>query len=419
MRKTILAIAVVILGCSLALGQAQEKVLWSFIGRPNDGAEPFGSLVFDSAGNLYGTTIFGGPEGLGTVFELTPLPDGTWTESVIHNFLNQDGAMPQAGLILDPTGNLYGTTAEGGLAGWGTVFELQDSHGGWNYKFLSSKSRDSGFLPTSSVTFDQSGNLYGTTSKGGIPCGFVNGCGTVFELSRKNDGTVRKTYLHRFAGGSEGADPEGGLTIDEAGNVYGTATEGGLFGGLCSQFQDGGCGVVFKMTPTPDGHWSKSLLWTFTGGADGAFPTFGNLIVDAAGNLYGTAVGGGYQGGSCPVFGCGVVYELTHTPKGWTQAVLYTFTGGPDGAQPWGTLLLDSAGNLYGAAYAGGSAGRGVVFKLSQAQSGWQESVLHSFGVSDGSNPSGGVIADSQGNLYGVAEVGGAYNAGVVFEITP
>ncbi len=372
------------------------RVLYRFTGG-SDGAYPEAGLIRDSAGNLYGTTAGGGiGYGYGTVFELAP--DGT--ETVLYAFTGgSDGNDPTAGLIKDKAGNLYGTTAFGGAHHDGTVFKLAPD--GTETVLHAFTSGADGADPFAGLIKDKAGNLFGTTDFGGG----TSGKGTVFKLAP--DGT--ETVLHAFTGGNDGDDPIGGLIKDSAGNLYGVTALGGTAdcGGT-------GCGTVFEIAP--DG--TKTVLYAFTGGSDGAGPS-ASLIRDSAGNLYGTTQGGG--GTSCSDgYGCGTIFELA--PDG-TETVLYAFTGGSDGANPFTAgLIRDKAGNLYGTTDFGGPLGEGVVFRLAPDGT---ERVLHSFGISggDGAAPSASLIRDSAGNLYGTTQGGGdtgcnhPYGCGTIFTL--
>jgi uncharacterized repeat protein (TIGR03803 family) len=417
--------------------RAHEKVLFTFPGG-RKGGEPSAKLTFDSAGNLYGTTVEGGGKNTncpftwcGTAIELTPTSNGKWKETVLHDFtLGKDGAVPVSGLIVDHSGNVYGATANGGrgrcLRGCGVVFELTKTNSGkWKETVLHSFTggKDGG-LP-GAIFLDQAGNIYGAAEQGGNRKNCPNfGCGVVFELIPAGSGKWKETVIYTFSGGSDGANPASGLTSDGSGNLYGTTQQGGNQGDC-----QGGCGVVFRLMPNAGGRWKQAVLHAFTGGKDGRYP-FGTPVFDAAGNLYSTTEAGGNQGdclfqGS----GCGVVFELTPTSKGpWKETVLHTFTGGKDGSVPGPDLSLDVAGNIYSTAFSGGITncfgggyGCGVAFKLAQSPSGdWKETVLHTFtGGNDGGNPGSGLILDSKGNRYGSTSWGGADGWGVVFELKP
>ncbi|MGH6839303.1 MAG: choice-of-anchor tandem repeat GloVer-containing protein [Methylocella sp.] len=315
-------------------------------------------------------------------------------ETVLHSFTFGDGADPEAGVIADSNGNVYGTTFAGGASDAGVVFKLSP---GGTYTVLHSFSRGSdGRFPLAGLVADSSGNLYGTTDEGGgSGCGGV-GCGVVFKLSP--DGT--ETVLHPFTGGSDGANPLAGLIADSSGNLYGTTAFGGASGN----------GVVFKLSPSG----TETVLHAFSGfPSDGGTPE-GGLIADSSGNLYGTTAIGGASGN-------GVVFKLSASG---TETVLYSFKGGSDGGTPVAGLIADSGGNLYGTTFAGGASNSGVVFKLSPSGT---ETVLHSFSAapSDGTNPRSGLIADSSGNLFGTTQEGGALGGvcpsgcGMVFKVTP
>jgi uncharacterized repeat protein (TIGR03803 family) len=430
---------------TLAIPSAQGQtytVLHTFTGK-SDGAEPYSPLLFDSVGNLYGTTVIGGNPnscggyGCGTIYELSPSAGGDWNETLLYRFTNsKTGGSPEGGLVLDAAGNLFGAGVVGGgegncssndgLTGCGLIFEVSPTSTGWQESVLQVfNSGANGGLPFSGLIADSSGNLYGTTDQGGNlnDCGGT-GCGTVFRLSPANAGRWRETVLHSFTGSMDGGSTYAPLIRDTAGNLYGTAPGGGGITGCC--------GVVFELSPTSGGAWKETVLHTFSGGADGAYP-YGGLMFDATGNLYGTTGQGGNLTG-CNGYGCGVAFELSPTSsRRWKETALYAFTGGADGSEPQVGLAMDAAGNLYGTTYSGGNLtaclghGCGVIFKLSSTSTGrWQETVIHSFtGLADGSQPSAPLTLDQAGNLYGVTVNGGnlgdcsGFGCGVVFEIIP
>jgi uncharacterized repeat protein (TIGR03803 family) len=420
--KAALALAVLILTTTGALA-ATEKILHSF--DVYDGGDPSAGLVFDAQGNLYGTTIGGGPGGHGTVFELSPASGGGWTETVLYGFTGaQDGSGPFATVIFDAQGNLYGTTEEGGAHGYGVVFELTPGSGGkWTEAVLHSFAGGTdGANPEADLAFDSKGNLYGTTPTGGQPFGL----GTVFKLTPVGGGSWKETIIRRFQGGSDGNAPVAGVIFDAAGNLYGTTTSGGSAG--CG---GSGCGIVFQLKPTDTGRWTGHVLHRFNGGADGSAP-LSDVIFDTSGNIYGTTAAGG-NSGCVDGFGCGTVFELSPmSGSGWKEHVIYRFKGHTDGANPRG-LVLDTAGHLYGTTYAGGTVGCGfvgcgTVFELEPSgpsqQAKWQNTVLHIFrpgrsGDGDGSTPVAGPILDAAGDVYGTTAKGGVANSGTVFEITP
>ena len=298
-------------------------------GVTDDGCLPSSFLIFDQAGNLYGTTQQTGASdcmtsaGCGTVFELSPQADGKWKERVIHHFPRQgteDGISPYGGLAMDSAGNLWGTTQFGGSAGEGTIFELTPGTGGaWAEKVAFSFSGDNGDLPYAGLTMDSAGNFYGTTYFGG-----ANGTGTVYRMTPQVNGSLNETVIHDFALCNQtecpdGFAPFGGLVFDAVGNLYGTTTLGGGASTVCDQGSTirVGCGVVFKLTPGPDGTWNYSIVSLFPGDANGGYPTDDHLAVDLTGNIFGTTlVEGDVNSAICPqevlgLGGCGVVFEVT------------------------------------------------------------------------------------------------------------
>jgi uncharacterized repeat protein (TIGR03803 family) len=387
-----LVLAITIVAAVLATGSAQaqaynETVLYSFKGG-TDGALPFAGLVQDAQGNLYGTTINGGSEGVGTVF----MVDTAGKETVLHSFTGTggDGAGPRGGLVRDTQGNLYGTTYQGGdLAcsaptGCGTVFKLDTT--GKETVLHSFTNDPDGAYPEAGLVQDMQGNLYGTTLQGGS-----EGAGTVFKL----DTTGKETVLYSFgSAGGDGTFLQAGLLLDSQGTLYGTTYTGGTHGD----------GTVFKVDKTG----KETVLYSFTGmGGDGETPYYAGVVRDAPGNLYGTTVYGGAS-----VFG--TVFKVDSTGK---ETVLYSFTGGTkDGAYPEAGLVLDTQGNLYGTTISGGAAGNGTVFKLDTSG---KETVLYSFTGTkgDGAAPQAGLVLDMQDNLYGTTTSGGASGEGTVFKL--
>lgn len=384
------------------------------------GGDPEAGLTRDRAGNLYGTTVYGGNQscfnsfdvGCGVVFQI----NAAGHETVIHAFppSGPDGRHPAGRVILDRAGNLYGTTSGGGTAcpiGCGTVFKI-DTSGNESVLYSFAGARD-GEFPDAGVARDSAGNLYGTTYHGGgSGCHdvFGDGCGVVFEVN----GRSKETVLHRFRG-SDGGDPVADLLLDDAGNAYGTTEYGGT--GHCNIGVHTGCGTVFEVRK----NGKFSVLYNFSGMKDGASPQAG-LLADSTGNLYGTA----YYGGdlTCKLreqAGCGVVFKLDKAGK---QIVLHNFKGGTDGALPISNLVSDSAGNLYGTTTEGGNpncpqpslGGCGVVFKLDHHN---RVIILYSLtDGNDGETPVAGVVRDPTGNLFGTT-LSGLYNYGAVFEVSP
>jgi uncharacterized repeat protein (TIGR03803 family) len=412
--------------------------------------------------------------GVAVVAVAVILVNGAWaasTEKVIHSFTGgNDGIDPAVTLAEDAAGNFYGTTVVGGTSkacgdnGCGTVFELSPVAGGkWKETVLYSFTGSDGKNPYGGVTLDSKGDLYGTTVAGGSggTCA-GDGCGVVFLLSKSGKHWV-ETVMYNFTGGKDGFGPGGALVFDSVGNLYGTTPDGGN--------RQCGCGVVYQISPVRGGGWKQTVLHTFTGGVDGAVGSMGPLFVDKAGNLFGVAELGGDASCQCgtvfklaPVSGkwkfktlhafkgipnagfpyggviadskgslygttgyggangAGSVYKLTKSMGAFTETVLHSFTGGKDGGLPTTTLMFDANGNLYGTTSAGGdSNGDGVVFKLTPRSGGkWAESTVHRFGKgSDGSNPSYGLVSDKAGHLFGTTAIGGGSNQGVVFQITP
>jgi uncharacterized repeat protein (TIGR03803 family) len=356
------------------------------------------------------------------VFELKPTSKEGWKDSLIHTFSvnGRDGYAPSANLAFDKSGNLYSTTNFGGIYDDGTVFELSPSASGWNETVLHSFNQTNGLYPYAGVIFDSAGNLFGTTQYGGSssttqPCssGTLPGCGTVFELKHRPDGTWAEIVLHNFNfNGTDGFGPVGGLVFDKAGNLYGTTQQGGAFN----------YGTVFKLSPAENGRWVETLLHSFNDdGTDGFYPV-SSLIFDGAGNLYGTT----FKGGTAS---SGSVFELSPANGAWNETILYSFqANGIDGTLPFGSLIFDASGNLYGTTAAGGIySDGGTAFELSSAAGDWTEKVVHSFGDGlDGLSPQSGMIFDKAGNLYGTTAAGGSHTScayqttcGTVFEITP
>jgi uncharacterized repeat protein (TIGR03803 family) len=371
----------------------------------------YAGLVLDASGNLYGTTFDGGTYGRGTVFVLTRGSNGRWTEHVLHDFEGgNDGEAPYASPIFDAAGNLYGTTRYGGASGNGTVFELRpDSKGKWTervlYQFTGGKD---GGQPWSGVIIDAKGNLYGTTSGGGnsSDCAYSS-CGVVFELKRTSNGDWKEQVLHAF-NGKDGGSPLASLVFDGDGSLYGTTEWDSVFSG----------GTAFELAHGSDGEWTEHVLHRFSRGTDGGNPAAG-LVLSAAGDLYGTTEFGGDLGG-CGGGGCGVVFELTYTSNGqWTEHVLHAFTGGADGSDPRAGVIFDLAGDLYGTASEGASS-NGTVFELSRnSKVKWTAHVLHQFGIGKGpGNPNAGLIFDEASNLYGTTLDYYSYRAGTVFKLT-
>ena len=392
-----------------AWAASKYKTLYKFKGGA-DGSSPYSALIFDGAGNLYGTTNEGGAYGWGTVFELRHNSNGGWKEQVLYSFTGgADGGGPLASLIFDSAGSLYGTTAGGGTrniscgsSGCGVVFKLTtNASGNWTENVIYSFTGESdGYLPTAGLIFDSTGSLYSTTYGNNEYTG-----GTVFRLTPNSDGSWTESVISGFTSG--GCLPWGGLIFDPGGNLYGTTV-------WCGEYN---YGVVFELTPDSDGSWTEHLLYQFKGN-NGGNPE-ASMIFDSAGNLYGTGSGGGST--DC-AGGCGGTFSLTPTSAGrWKYRRLHNFTSAPGTGPlgPVGGLIFDALGNLYGTAPVGGY-GYGVVFKQSPTSAGgWEYAVLYRFSDAPGAYPYAGLVLDPAGNLYGTTLGDRSKTFGSVFEITP
>ena len=365
-----------------------ESVLYSFKGL-GAGAVPVGRLIADKTGALFGVTYGGGTSSMGTVFKLTPFPNGYRKQS-IHEFRVPFGAFPEAGLIEDPTGTFYGTTSSGASGYGGTVFSLTPHNGNYRLKVLHSFDGGAGGGIVYSVLIaDASGALYGTAYDGGVA-----GVGVVFKLTPGQTG-YQETVLYSFKGGADGGYPFAGLLMDGSGALYGTTS------GCCGQY-----GTVYKLIRNGS-NYREHILYRFQGGADGANPRSA-LIADASGALYGTT----YDGGSA---GYGTVYKLVPNGSGYSESILHTFQGEPDGGYPQAGLIADKSGLLYGTT---SSSQNGTVFDLLPDGSGY--TVVYEFqSTYDGRHPTADLIADGSGAFYGTALAGGSHNYGAVFKITP
>lgn len=389
--------------------QAQTfTILHNFTGGP-DGGEPIGGLTIDARGNLYGTANIGGQgtcppldAGCGTVYKLSHAGSG-WIFTLIYKFSGEpDGSAPYGGVVFGPDGALYGSTMGGGSDacqnGCGTVYRLRPQPTQcisalcpWRETVLYRFSGGSdAYDPTGDLTFDSSGKIYGTTYLGGI-----SDMGTVWKLTPSGL-SWDESLAYSFTGsGSDGGNPYGGVVFDNAGNMYVSASAGTA----------SGLGAAIELSPSGS-HWTETSLHDFEGGEDGGFPVAG--LIDASGTLYGVTIIGPTSGATA--------YEFTPAGGGWSFA---TISNLPPGYGPFGHLTADAAGNLYGMTQ-GGSVDKGTVFKLTPSGGGWTLTVLHIFsGGTDGETPFGSVVVDSSGNVYGTTLLGGTANRGVVFEITP
>lgn len=389
-----LTLLAVLAATGIAAAQSYS-VLYSF-GGTNQGYAPQNGLVADAVGNLYGTTAYGGASTYGTIFEL-PVTGG---EKVLYTFSgNWDGAYPASSVILDAAGNIYGTARQGGYSncqdfGCGLVFKLTPDHRFTALHIF--RDAPDGSFPGGGLILDGLGNLYGTTSYGGL------GYGVIYRI----DPSGHEKVLYKFKGTPDGNSPVSQLVRDSSGNLYGTTQWGG----------SAGYGTVYRLDRTG----KETVLYSFTGAPDGRIPGTGTLIFDPSGNLYGTTQYGGDLSCFQNAAGCGVVYKLD---KAGNETILYTFHGGTDGGVPVAGVILDSKGNLYGTASYGGdfdgpscsNVGCGIIYELSPAG---QETILHTFRFTDGAAPEGGLIFQ-KGYLYGTAEEGGSKVGGVAFQLQP
>ncbi len=377
-----------------SMAGTSEQVLYSFSGG-NDGGNAATGLIRDRGGDLFGTTVVGGQNACGTVFKLTPQASPPWSESVLYSFgCFSDGKNPHGGVSFDPKGNLDGTTVSGGSgpscgsSGCGVVFQLTPTAENVLHDFVGGRD---GFGPGGGVTFDSSGDLFGTTPDGG-----AHSQGIVYEITRKG----HERIVHAFTGGSDGGVGSLGLLLLESGSLYGVTEEGGAHS----------AGTVFRLTRAGK-RWALSTLYAFKGTPDAASP-YGGLLADTGGDLFGTT----YYGGAS---GLGTVFELARNAKGrYHERVLYSFKGGSDGSSPTSTLAFGGS-DLYGTTSAGGgSCGCGTIFRVN-ATSG-AESVLHSFGNgTDGAFPYYGMTKGAKGVFYGTTVAGGSSGQGIVFEFKP
>ncbi|MGC2111681.1 MAG: choice-of-anchor tandem repeat GloVer-containing protein [Candidatus Korobacteraceae bacterium] len=413
LRRAALLPALLCALIAIASNSAQAQtlsVIHDFTGRA-DGNGPEAGLTIDGHDNLYGTTASGGSTcSCGTAFKLTQRGSG-WTLAPLYMFQGDartDGNAPQSKVIIGPNGTLYGTTAAGGEGtcnfgeGCGTVYNLRPPASApasaltpWTetvlYRFAGGADGESPGPAT--LVFDSTGNLYGTTELGGSA-----GLGTVYKLTPGNGGWT-KTELHSFTGAQDGSHPMSGVIFDNAGNLYGTTSDGGA----------NGLGTVYQLTPAGSG-WTETTLHAFSGSSDGQFP-WGAVLSDGAGNFYGTTTSGG-DGNA------GTAYKLTFSNGSWSFAVIHSFTRS-DAASPVDSLIMDSSGSLYGTALNGGLNNIGAVFKLMPSDGSWSFRSLHNFSDSDGNFPFGSLVFDQSGNLYGTTEGGGTNENGVVFNIVP
>ena len=417
----------------VAVAQAQTFTVLHNFSTGSNGSNPFAGLTINGTGNLlYGTTGAGGTgtcsndglTGCGTIFKLQKIGSG-WTFDPLYSFQGgTDGEFPARPMTIGPNGTLYGATLGGGEgtctfdgdSGCGIVFNagpmptppttpLQRWLESVLYRFTGADG--DGGVGFTTLIFDAAGNMYGTTAYGG-----ANGLGTVFKLTPSGGGHYTESVLYSFAGGNDAAGPSDGLVFDTAGNLYSTTASGGGSAN-CS----GGCGTVFELSPSGSG-WTEKVLYKFQGPSDGENPDAG-VVIDTAGNLYGNTYQGGPGGG-------GTVWELSPSGSNWDFTLLYSV---PVSGFAVGRLARDSNGNLYAVLQGGGANNVGQIFELTPSNGNWIYTDLHDFtGGTDGGNPIGGVVLDSSGNVYGTSLFGGTnstcgssgnFGCGNAWEITP
>jgi uncharacterized repeat protein (TIGR03803 family) len=344
-----------------ASGFAMSTV-YGFLGYPTDGSSPNAGLVRDKTGAFYGTTEYGGVNGNGSVYKLTPNGSGGYTESLIYSFLGlkkKDGAFPLAGVLIDKNGNVFGTAQEGGISGascsygCGLVYELTPGTSGYTETVLYRFGKVDGHNPQGPVIEDKSGALYGTTFSGGSL-----GYGAVFKLTPGSPYT--EALLYNFAGGSDGIGPTAGLVAGKNGILYGDTYIGGST--VCS----GGCGTVYSLTPK-GATYTEKVIYAFQGGNDGYSP-YAGLLMAKKGMLYGTTQFGG--GSGCQGVGCGTVFALAPSGSTFKESIVYSFGGASDGLDP-SSPVVESKNAIYGTTYLGGGltcflddAPCGTVFKI-------------------------------------------------------
>lgn len=409
-------LAVLLMACLfIQQGHSQTfSVVHKFNGG-HDGAVPYGGVVLDAGGNLYGMTWQGGSDNDGALYQIKGAGSGS-VAYTLHSFTaGRDGSVPHGGGLFSRGGALYGFTTAGGSLGCsvhgyygcGVVFSARPPQTvcraipcPWNistlYEFRGSGDGNNPYF--GEVAFDPAGNVYGTSMNDG-----QYGGGTVWKLSHAN-GTWTETILHNFGNGQDGSTPMHGVIIDSAGNLYGTTYQGGTVGN----------GTVFELSPS-GGSWTETILANIEGTALGGYPEAG-LVMDAAGNLYGaTSIGG---------VGDGSVFELSRSGGSWQLTVLYSFPPAYiEGVV--GNMVFDSHGNLYGTTESGGADEWGMIFKLSPNGGSWTFTDVHDFFAIDGANPTGDLVIDSTDNIYGTTTGGGLYancpggGCGVVWKLTP
>ncbi|HEX8818278.1 MAG TPA: choice-of-anchor tandem repeat GloVer-containing protein [Terriglobales bacterium] len=391
-RRTPLLLVFMMLALLSSALAGQYRILHAF-GTGEDGAGVWGSLAIDEHGNLYGTTEGGGGTCCGIAFQLTPQPDGRWTENILYDFnCKVGGCQPFAGLVADPAGNLYGMANT-------DVFELTPGQSGWTISVLNDQQGG-----TESLLLDQAGNLYASLGAGEYNQGAIS------ELVKDQNWT--ENWLYSFCSENsrqrrcmDGTDALSALTWGPDGALYGTTKHGGNPQYNSPNCGIIGCGVVYQLSPQADGTWKENVLHSFPAFESDGYTLFDSVILDKSGNVYGATAQGGTKN-------CGSIFKLTHEVTGWKETILHECGSN--------NLIFDANGNLWGTTPGGGKYGYGTVFELSPQKSGkWKYTVVHQFNGADGASPNAAVTFDEQGNLYGTTVLGGPGNSvGVVFEIT-
>ena len=422
MARSTLALCIVLVGALILEPRSSnatlsETILYSFARKP-DGQFPVARLMRSADGSLYGTTASGGGthcHECGTVFKLSTTSDG-YSESNLHQFQGGlDGDDPVARLYEDKNGNIFGTTQLGGYNDNGTVFEIRSTASGYTFQTIYRfQGAPDGTYPQTALIGDASGTLYGTTASGGLSNECTPGCGTAFELKPNSSGGYTESVIYRFHPTElDGYFPSAPLVMDGAGNLFGTTSGGGVKGGC-----ESGCGTVFRLTPTGS-TYTETIIHRFKSFPNGGQP-YGGLLLDDAGALYGTTANGGY---SCNSQGCGTVFKLNPRGSTYGSQTIYRFKPSGDGEVPESNLVMDKDGVLYGTTIISNGLALcncGTVFALTPVGAHYTETILHAFGgkTHDGANPSAGLVLEQPTRtLYGTTEFGGKLNNGAVFQL--
>jgi uncharacterized repeat protein (TIGR03803 family) len=400
---TILSLAALSLAST---GTASAQTLTTLAGfNGTDGANPYAGLIADPSGDLFGATVYGGASGYGAMFELPKTSSGyASTPTILVSLNGTNGAITtgtlEATLVADAFGNLLGTTYAGGTSGEGTVFEIVKTSTGYasTPTTLVNFNGTNGANPFAGLIADANGDLFGTTYQGG-----ASGDGTVFEIAKTSTGYASTATTLVSFNVTNGANPVGGLMADAGGDLLGTTQLGGASND----------GTVFEIAKTSTGYASTAATLVSFSGANGANP-YAGLVADANGDLFGTTNAGGASNE-------GTVFEIAKTSSGYagTATTLVSFNG-ENGANPFAGLIVDGHGNLFGTNNAGGPSDYGTVFEVAKTSSGYANTptVLVNFDGANGANPQAGLVADVNGNLFGTTYNGGASGVGTVFELT-